>query len=426
MKFNNPALNRYLELVEETEPPRIMHVWSCISAAGAAAARHLWFDLNIQHIYPNQFIFLVGPPGCRKNTAINLATGLLENTDVRYAPDDTGGQRQGLLTALINEESSEAAFERQAEEFGIFDTDKPAIRLDFDPNSPITQDAHVLYIKAAEIGTFLGQNNMDLTRFLIKMWDGDDYVYMLKSSVAEVKKPLVSLIGGTTPTDLSLILPPEAMGQGFMSRVILVYAPKKYQHIARPRTPDKQLRKRFVDTFTWISHKAAGGMEETQEAKRALNDAYYKSTRIVDTRFIHYLERRHTHLIKLTTCLALLRQSMRIDENDVEDALSLLATTERTMPDALGQYGLSAESVARQRMLDFLRSVAQPVSKQTLWSMMIRDMKMVDFNAALAHFVNSGQLEETHIPRLGPCYLYKEKLDINSVRELIAGDTGED
>lgn len=421
MKFHNSALNRYLELVEETEPPRIMHVWACISAAGAAAARHVWFDLHIGNIYPNQFIFLVGPPGCRKNTAISLATGLLEQTDVRYAPDDTGGQRQGLLAALINEESSEAAFERTADDFGLFG-DKP-VEVNLAPDQPITVDAHCLYIKAPEIGTFLGQNNLDLARFLIKMWDGDDYVYMLKTSVSEVRKPLCSLIGGTTPTDLSIILPAEAMGQGFMSRVVLVYAPKKYQQIARPRMPDAGLRKRFVETYRWISKTAAGKMEESREAHTALNHAYYNRKSIVDTRFIHYIERRHTHLIKLATCLALLRRSMRISEEDVEDAVDLLEQTERTMPEALGQYGLSPESIARQRMLDFLRTTAQPVSKQVLWTLMIRDMKMVDFNAALAHFVHSGQLIESDVPRLGKCYAYKEKLNLASVRELIAGDT---
>lgn len=419
-KLNSVPLKAYLDMVEETEPPVLMHIWSCIAAASAAAARHVWFDMNIEHIYPNQFILLVGPPGCRKNTAINLSHSLLEETNIRYAPDDTGGQRQGLLTALINEQDTADKMMEQLDDFEMYG-DKP-LEINLDENEPLTVDSHVLHIKASEFGSFMGQNNMDLARFLVKMWDGDDYVYMLKTSTASVRKPLVSMIGGTTPTDISLIMPQEAMGQGFMSRIILVHASAKHQHVARPRKMPEQARRRFVEIFRWISQTANGPMEEEFAAQQRLDLLYHKKIDIRDTRFLHYLERRHTHVIKLATTLALLRRSMRIMESDIEDADYILSQTELGMPDALGQYGLSPESVARQKMLDFLQSSKTPVAKNILWTVMVRDMKLSDFNTAINTFVNSGQIIETKVPGLGICYSLKSQFDDHSVRELLALD----
>ena len=420
-KIQNGTVRLYLELVEDTEPPRLMHIWSCIASASAAMGRHTWYDLGIEPIYGNMYILLVGPPGCRKNTAINLADKLLGETNVRYSPDDTGGQRQGLLTALINQTEKSTPMEDMMQQQEDILSGK--VPIDLTPGAPATVDMHTLHIKASEFGSFMGQNNMELARFLVKMWDGDDYHYMLKNSSQRVTNPLLSMIGGTTPTDIALILPQEAMGQGFMSRVILCFASKKYQHISRPRPLPETQKQWFKDRFKWIWYEAHGQIKENRPAQLALDSLYQNRIRIDDTRFLHYLERRHTHLIKTSMALAVLRKSMVITETDVNDAHFILTETELTMPDALGHYGLSAESVARQRMIEFLRASAGPVPRQALWAMMIRDMKLIDFEAALVTFANSNQISETIVKGIGRCYSIREdRLEEQSIRNLLAAD----
>lgn len=427
-KFNNIAIREYLRLMEETESPRMMHVWSCLSCASAAMGRRIWYDLDIAPIYGNTYILLVGPPGCRKSTAINLATSLLKNTKVNYAPDDTGGQRQGLLAAMLREEtpSEEEGIESFAKQMEELLTEE----ITLDEKKPITPDANVMYIKAGEFGGFMGENRMDLARFMVKMYDGDDYTYTLKNSHLAVREPLLSMIGGTTPTDISLILPPEAIGQGFMSRIILVFAPGKYQRISRPRALDPGRRQVFEDAFTWIG-KQTGQLKETREAQLLIDKLYHNKVEIRDHRFVHYLERRHTHLIKLVMAMCVLRRSLEITPEDVADAQYLLTETEKNMPDALGQYGLSPLSLARQKLVEFLQHARTPVPKRVLWQIMSRDMKGHDFEITLSDLLNAGQITLATVRGIGHCYLAKKPildeaqtpLSDDQVRELLSQDS---
>jgi hypothetical protein len=114
--FQTEYLNEYLKMVEDTESPRIFHIWSAVFAMSAALGRRSWLPFGTFDIFPNQYVLLVGTPGTRKSTAANLSKKLLKNsTGTRFAPSDTGGQRQGLIGALFGEESQAKEFLNGAE-----------------------------------------------------------------------------------------------------------------------------------------------------------------------------------------------------------------------------------------------------------------------------------------------------------------------
>lgn len=409
--ITNEFLQAYLEYVRQTEPPLLMHVWSAIGAVAACMGRHVSLPVGVGNLFANNYILLVGPPGTRKSTAIKFATRLVQNaTDVRFAPDDTGGQRQGLLTALVETEDLEAEAER-------LNLDTALTNVDQIRDIPIVVngvDRHVMCVNASEFGSFMGQNNMDMVRFMIRMWDGDDYTYQLRQSSVVIKEPLLTLLGGTTPTDMSMLLPAEAIGQGFMSRIILVFARNKERKIARPKL-NMECVPFIEDTFKWLHEKMHGEMQESAEAETLLDSLYLRPTAINDNRFIYYAERRHTHLIKLAMALAAARRSYRIDTTDVEQAEMLLSSTEVGMPEALGEYGLSPLAVARQRMIDFVTYAGQPVHEQILWAVMQRDMKLSDFKTTLAGLVHANKIQSIPTPNghaFIPCDELKEVIEM--------------
>jgi len=109
--FETAYLNEYLRMVEDTESPRIFHIWAAVFAVSAALGRRCWLPFGVFDVYPNHYILLVGTPGTRKSTAASLTRKLLKaSTGVRFAPADTGGQRQGLINALFGEESQAKEF----------------------------------------------------------------------------------------------------------------------------------------------------------------------------------------------------------------------------------------------------------------------------------------------------------------------------
>lgn len=105
--FNTPYLNNYLRMVEDTESPRLFHVWSAISAVAASLGRRCFLPFGPMVLFPNHYVLIVGTPGTRKSTAASIMKRPLKSsTGVRFAPQDTAGQRQGLIGAMQAGENS--------------------------------------------------------------------------------------------------------------------------------------------------------------------------------------------------------------------------------------------------------------------------------------------------------------------------------
>lgn len=407
LNLQNPFLQEYLEYVEDTETPRIMHVWAVLSGVGACLGRRVQLPFGITNIYANMFVLLVGPPGVRKSTAINLMQKRLKkSTKIRFAPEDTAGARQGLIIALENKD--EEADEKEKVEL---EAAAATLNLDRLNNYNITvdsRDAHVMFAVASEFSSFIGYGSREMATFLNKMWDGEDYDYKIRTARNLLYNPLLSIIGGTTPTDISTSLPASAIGHGFTSRIILVHANKKYKKVPRPPVLDKKLETIIDATLSYLSNTFDGDMYETEAAKSIITELYDVEIKLNDPRFIYYVDRRQQHLLKLSVILAASRRSKAIEKSDVMEANLLLTYTERFMPDALGEFGLSPLSTAKQKMLEFIQHAKGPVTGDILWAVMNRDMKTIDFRNSLAELVNSNKIMEAHTNQ-GQAYIYIDK-----------------
>jgi len=266
-----------------------------------------------------------------------------------------------------------------------------------------------MFAPASEFGSFLGQNSLDMTRFLIKMWDGEDYNYQLKTSKCTLTDPALTIIGGTTPSDIAKIMPQEAIGQGFMSRIILVFAPKKHKSVPPRHTKLKtEYETALAERYEWINFTLAGEMKETPEAAQAIDAAYAQEINLRDNRFVYYSERRHTHLLKLMMILAALRRDDTIRSEDVNEAVLILVETEKFMGEALGEFGLSPIGAAKQQMLEFIQHASTPVHEQLLWSIMQRDLKRVDFCNCL-HELTIGNKIFPLDTKYGKAYTYNPR-----------------
>lgn len=358
--------------------------------------RHVWLPFDLGNVYANKYILLVGPPGTRKSTALSLACSLIKDTTaVRLAPDDTDGLRQGLMSAMYGDEEDDdlaKEVERIAMASGQVDvTEIGNVKLGLECKA----DRHVMHVNAREFDSFIGQNAKAMATFLIKMWDGDDYEYKLKSSKVFLDNPLLSIGGATTVQNLSTALPTEAIGQGFMSRVILVYASKPAKHVPPRRVKlDTTVKPFLQETYQWINHELKGAMKETPEAADLIDKLYVKEVDLGDSRFIYYAMRRSIHLQKLCMILAALRTSNTIELIDVIEAETLLAYTELFMKDALGEYGMSPIAKAKQEMVDVLRHANGPVPDTILWAMMHKNMKSIEFKNALMSLINAGSIAQ--------------------------------
>lgn len=422
-KPKNEFLQTYLEYVEDTESPRIFHLWVAITGISAVLGRRSYLPFGIGPVFPNLYTLLVGPPGTRKSTAINImARRVRKNTGVRFAPEDTAGQRQGLITALKG-----ATVDEDEELNGVLAAADAAAAIDLLGETKIKidpRDENVMFAAASEFDSFIGTKAREFCSFLGKMWDGEDYDYTLKNEKHILVNPLITLIGGTTPTNIQDSLPQSSIGQGFTSRIILVYANKKYKDIARPRELPGRFEKIIDKLLSEIYYYFDGEFRETKEAAEELDRIYHEEVEISDPRFVYYCERRHQHLLKVCMALAAARKDLSIGIEDVKEAHLILKTTEEYMPDALGEFGLSQVSAAKQKMLEFLMHANGPVTTGILWALMQRDLRLTDFHNSIADLINSKKIMQVKTNE-GAAFVYNDRKSMFELTDDIMNELGE-
>lgn len=407
LRFETQFLNDYLRMVEDTESPRLFHVWSAISGLASSLGRRCWFQLGPLPVYPNQYIALVGTPGTRKSTAMNLmARQLRKSTGVKFAPTDTAGQRQGLIKAMAGDTEDEAkiyldgvntaennslaglVFER-LQEVEIRDTD-PSYLVD-------SMDKHHILVRATELSRFLGQNNIQMLEFLVPMWDGEDYDYQTKGGITVLTNPLVNLISCTTPVSIHHSMPPAAGGQGFLSRMILVYGATKYKIVPTPLEPLDEDVMMIREVFHAAYTELAGEFTETREAQTYRESIYGEPLEITDPRFGYYHERRQDHLIKLAMALCASRVEQVITLTDYQEANRILRATERGMPDALGEFGMNPLAALKQAILEYLRHHGATRTEE-LRGVFHRDARMSEFTEAVSDLQKLHQIGLAQLP----------------------------
>ncbi len=394
LQVENEFLSTYLKYVEDTETPRIMHIWSALAGAGACLGRRVYLPFGgVGDIFPNLYVLLVGPPGVKKSTAIKIMAKRLENsTAVRFAPDDTAGQRQGLIEAIAEEEASDPDVRNLVNGHGgDFDLDE---LLNVELNVSI-KDRHCMFAAASEFSSLIGTNARELIKFFGKAWDGESYRYKLKNTERFLEDPLFGFVGGTTATQISEDMPPGAIGQGFTSRIVFVFDNQKYKDVEEPPPFDEKLEQIINNTYRELYYSREGPMTMTEGAREANKKLYHYTPSFQDPRFVYYTDRRQTHYLKISLILAALRGSYSIEKEDMEQAHALLVETEKRMPDALGEFGLSPVAIGTQRLLEFIEGANLPIPATILEQAASRDFsRKTDFLNALGNLVASGKVKE--------------------------------
>ena len=80
-----------MEYTANTEPPKLYHLWSGITAIASALRRKCFCNWGMRgYVYPNFYVALVGPPGGRKGTAMRLAKTFVEDLEIPLGSGSLG------------------------------------------------------------------------------------------------------------------------------------------------------------------------------------------------------------------------------------------------------------------------------------------------------------------------------------------------
>ena len=327
----------YLDYVENSEPADMFKLWTAISCVAACMKRKCRLELGLLTFYPNLYVVLVGPSGCRKGTAMGPGFEMLSEIGIRMAAEAT--TREALIRALRI--SSDTTVDQLSGKMELHAS---------------------LTIFSQELSVFLGFNNMQLMSDLTDWYDCRtrwNYDTKNKELADYIVNVWVNLFGATTPSLIQSALPTDAIGLGLTSRIIFVYEQRKGKTCVAPIPTERQLalRPRLLHDLELI-HMMSGRFSFTQEAFEIYGTWYLAQESkppFTDEKLAGYVERRPNHLLKLSLIMSASRgEDYTITAEDIKRALSILLLTEKKMPLVFGGVGRNPAASVMNRIMALL------------------------------------------------------------------------
>lgn len=327
---------------------------------------------------------LVGGSGSRKSTAIKMMRNLLKETGY-----DT----------IAAEQTSKEKFLLDLQEGSFGDESTDAEGTISSGNTLWKDDSEVreCLIAADEFNDFVRTGNIDFLSMLGSLWDFEGlYKARVKNSKSvAIPSPTINMLAGNTPDRLATGIPIDAIGQGFTSRLLLVYGERSDKKIAFPPAPSDAAKQKILDKLSQIKNFCRGTATIEPDAEVLLAQLYALWEPLQDSRFAHYSNRRFGHLLKLCIIFAAARLSTSVSKRDVIYCNTVLTLTESFMPRAFGEFGKARNSATINKVLDYIYSSDEkPRTVLEIFKAVSSDLeKMTDLPMILEHLTKSGKIQ---------------------------------
>jgi hypothetical protein len=348
----------------------------------AAMERKVWTRSNGKELYPNLYLLLVGEPGLGKSEVLAPVEEFL-----RALPDFHVSPSSVTTASLAD---------------AVAGSKRHVVQPQLSP--PLHMEFNALTAVASEFGVFLPIYEPSFMNMLTKMFDGE-YYSEARRGIKEklvVEKPILSILGGTTPSYLNTTLPPIAWDQGFTSRTILVFSGDKVvvNPFAANRT-STDLAKDVAHDLKLV-HGLFGEFSWKQDAMDAVWNWHSAGNppRPMHIRLQKYNSRRLIHVLKLAMVSSVDRSNdMTVTLADYQRGLDWLLEAENVMTQIFRSGGVSGDAMAIQEARYYLvekyKKTGRPVSVQILAAFLsekipaayvMRTIEMMEF---AGHFKSS-------------------------------------
>jgi hypothetical protein len=348
--------------------------------------RQYYLPFGDFNIIPNQYIMLIGDPGTRKSTAIKMAKKLISSAGYdKFSAERTSKEK--FLLDLEGVEDDDGKVTTSSVMQNLFGDDA------------IGGEPREVFVTADEFNEFVGSSNLEFLSLLGSLWDWDSpdapFKQRLKTSRSvNIYQPTINILAGNTHAGFAEAFPPQAIGQGFLSRLILVYGEGTGKRITFPERPDELLKAAIINKLQEIRAEVHGEATMTEKAKGMLEVIYRTFEGLEDARFKHYSTRRFTHLLKLCLLSAASNVRREVRAEDVLFANTLLSFTEHKMPNAMGEFGKAKNADVAARIMSVLAEARGPLDVPALWKQVQSDLdKPEDLNKLLAGLMQGGKIQ---------------------------------
>jgi len=395
----------YLTYRSGTEVPNVFDRWAAIAGISALLEKNIYFQQGASKVYPNIYCILTGESGVKKSEAIKTVKRLLKTAGYTNFSAESSSMQQWLAD-LTDQSNADLTLD------DIISLDGTSDKLTAN------------FICADEMNNFIGRGNMDFLSTLGELWDYDGGVYKKRfknSASVAIPNPIITMLCGNTQAGIALCFPPEAIGQGFFSRLIFIYSENTKEKVTFMPIPDPQHTSEIIEYLQRIQHLVVGEAVFSPTAMNLVDKIYKTWQPIEDARFKAYSSRRLAQLIKLCMIHAAAKLTTSVTEDIVIQANTVLSAAEFYMPKAIGEFGKARNADVTHKVLSIIDNAEKPLGVRAILKQVSQDVEsLVDLAKILSMLQLADKILE--VPdiegRLGG-YMPKSKIQRGRMDGLI-------
>ena len=366
-----------MEYTELIPSPERFRRWTAYSIISGALERRVWTVLSGKPLYPNMLILLIGPAGVGKTFSVREARTLWAST--------------GLFNIAPAAMTKAAFIDQQLAKTKTFNFGGRGYMY------------NAMLIAVPEFGTILPEYDQRFLSVLCDVWDcleiAEDKTR--KGGTVTVQRPHVNILAGTTPSYLGDILPESAYGQGFTSRIVMVYAGQRViQEMFKESKKAEALYKKLSKDLSSIAG-LVGNFTWEDAAKEVVED--WNRNYLLDApkhpRLVNYNTRRVIHGIKLTMAISVARSSeLLVTLSDIKLAKSELIAVEELMPEIFKEMTTSSDATELAEVHEFLfnycmKTKSESVPEHQLMHFMSRKIPVNRIGYFLELMLSAGMVK---------------------------------
>lgn len=232
------------------------------------------------------------------------------------------------------------------------------------PDPPLEYNS--MLIAADELSAFMPLYEPELIGGLTTFYDVVPYAQHRRGKEIRIKMsaPQLSILSGSTPSNLVKFVPEIAWDQGFMSRVIMVYSEERpiidIFNIGAAAHPgdlihDLKIANSLLGEFKWTPEYATA-IHKWRTTGQSPVPAHPK--------LVHYCARRLGHILKLSMVSAIDRGNiLLLTDEDFARSLDWLVEAELYMPEIFRAGAIGADSKAMDEIYAFIEEAKKPINE---------------------------------------------------------------
>jgi hypothetical protein len=378
------------EYAEETESARQFWLWGGISTIAGALQRKVWLKFGAHNLYPNLYILLVAPPAQRKDAAVSFSRQILDDLSIPVAADSSS--KRSFTSSLEKTSATEQFYFK---------------------GKPMPQCA--MSVVSGEFSDLFAVNLKEMVECLTSVYDSRDiWKYETQGKGSDkLYNVCVNVLAATTPGWIMDNLPQSAIGGGFTSRFVMIYADQVYKRVTIPwirsiedlydPTQSKKMEtlyKALRSDLMHIHSDLIGPFEWDPEAYKIF-DSWYKRideklVGISDERVHPFVGRMHTIALKVAMALRVgYSDKLIITPPEIKAAVGLLEEVINTASDAFGGHGRSKTGPDVQRVMGQVK-ILKSASFRELMKLNYRHLNKTELQGVLGTIESMGLIRTSY------------------------------